>query len=160
LIAFEVGRFDRQHILPSVCVPPAARLQIGSEREPTIGHDRAPYSIDWNTTASPDGQYSIVALAYDLAGNNASARVSVTVRNRRDDTPDHMWSSSSRSDDDRTFAKPCIPAAFVMTTSRHSPPQSMPVLGHDHFGIGRGALPSLDHPFPSDEVKVCLGTVK
>ena len=50
----------------------AGDTQLGSD-------STAPYSIDWNTTASPDGQYSIVALAYDLAGNNASARVSVTV---------------------------------------------------------------------------------
>jgi Subtilase family/Bacterial Ig domain/Peptidase inhibitor I9 len=58
----------------------AGNTQLGSD-------SIAPYSIEWNTAALPDGPYSIVAIAYDAAGNSASARVSVTVRNQRDDTP-------------------------------------------------------------------------
>ena len=47
----------------------------------------APYSMEWDTTALPDGLCSLLAVAYDLAGNTASARASVTIRNKRDDTP-------------------------------------------------------------------------
>jgi aqualysin 1 len=53
-----------------------------------LGSDStAPYSIDWNTASWPDGPYAIVARGYDLAGNSASARVSVSVRNKQDETP-------------------------------------------------------------------------
>jgi subtilisin family serine protease len=53
-----------------------------------LGNDStAPYSIDWDTTALPDGLCSILAIAYDLSGNTASAHASVTIRNKRDDTP-------------------------------------------------------------------------
>ena len=50
----------------------------------------APYSMDWNTVAWADGPYSIVARAEDLAGNQAAARVSVAVLNKRDETPPRL----------------------------------------------------------------------
>jgi hypothetical protein len=48
-----------------------------------IGSDTAfPYSIAWNTTAVPNGTYTLTARAYDVAGNiGTSPAVSVTVSN-------------------------------------------------------------------------------
>ena len=41
----------------------------------------APYAVSWNTTAVPDGSYTLTATAYDAAGNNTtSAGVTVSVR--------------------------------------------------------------------------------
>ncbi|QWV95837.1 fibronectin type III domain-containing protein [Geomonas nitrogeniifigens] len=43
-----------------------------------------PYSYSWNTTAYPDGSYTLTAKAYDAAGNvSQSASMSVTVKNTR-----------------------------------------------------------------------------
>ena len=44
----------------------------------------APYSIQWNTTTSPDGECAVEIQAYDLAGNVASTRRSVIIQNRKD----------------------------------------------------------------------------
>lgn len=42
----------------------------------------APYTVDWDTTAGPDGPYSIESRAYDAAGNTTTSDpVSVTVLN-------------------------------------------------------------------------------
>ncbi len=41
----------------------------------------APYSLAWNTTKYANGGHTIVARAYDAAGNIGSAQVSVTVSN-------------------------------------------------------------------------------
>ena len=55
----------------------------------------ARYSVEWDTTAFPEGILAVTAVAYDLAGNDASARVSITVRNRRDRTPPHVTVAAS-----------------------------------------------------------------
>lgn len=41
----------------------------------------APYSTDWDTLSTSDGNHSIEAVASDAAGNNASSSISVTVDN-------------------------------------------------------------------------------
>ena len=41
----------------------------------------APYSFSWDTTTRPDGATSLVAKAYDAAGNAASSTVNVNVAN-------------------------------------------------------------------------------
>ena len=53
-----------------------------------IGSDSvAPYSISWDSTASPDGACSVEVRAYDLAGNVSTAVIPVVVANKRDATP-------------------------------------------------------------------------
>ena len=61
----------------------ACGAQIGSDSV-------APYSINWDRTASPDGDCSVEVVAYDLAGNVGSAIVPVVVANKRDATPPHI----------------------------------------------------------------------
>ncbi len=41
----------------------------------------SPYSYNWNTTSASNGSHTIIARAYDAAGNNASSSVNVTVSN-------------------------------------------------------------------------------
>jgi len=61
----------------------ACGAQIGSDSV-------APYSTNWDSTASPDGDCSVEVLAYDLAGNVGGAIVPVVVANKRDATPPHI----------------------------------------------------------------------
>ena len=42
----------------------------------------APYTWNWNTTSVTDGSHTIIAKAYDSAGNSATASATVTVSNR------------------------------------------------------------------------------
>jgi predicted amidohydrolase len=48
-----------------------------------IGGDdtTAPYSVSWNTTTAPNGSHTLVATAFDAAGNSASSSRSVNVSN-------------------------------------------------------------------------------
>ncbi|HET9412361.1 MAG TPA: Ig-like domain-containing protein [Candidatus Saccharimonadales bacterium] len=47
-----------------------------------IGEDTtAPYSVSWNTTAAPNGTYSIIARAFDSANNLSTDSYSVVVQN-------------------------------------------------------------------------------
>lgn len=63
-------------------------FSVGDRR---LGTDsRAPYSVDWDTTPFPDGTYAVSARAVDLAGNSASATISVVVRNTTDQTPPQL----------------------------------------------------------------------
>jgi len=50
----------------------------------------APYSLHWDTTAFPDGRYSVIVRAFDVAGNSARVVISVVVKNTRDRTPPHL----------------------------------------------------------------------
>ena len=47
----------------------------------------APYSCSWNTTTLANGKYTLSATATDLAGNTATASISVSVNNLLDTTP-------------------------------------------------------------------------
>jgi hypothetical protein len=49
-----------------------------------------------DTTLSADGVQVIVARAYDLAGNRATARVTINVRNRHDDSPPRISLTAQR----------------------------------------------------------------
>ena len=53
--------------------------------------------IQWDTTASPDGECSLKVEAIDLAGNVAIVRRSVVVQNRRDCTPPQLTLSPQPS---------------------------------------------------------------
>ena len=47
-----------------------------------IGVDKtAPYSLDWDTTAFPNGKHKIIAKAVDLAGNKRKKEAEVFVAN-------------------------------------------------------------------------------
>lgn len=46
----------------------------------------APYSWNWDSNAVADGNQTLKAIAYDLAGNSSQASISVTVRNTNDTT--------------------------------------------------------------------------
>jgi thermitase len=53
-----------------------------------VGNDStAPYSLTWNSASLADGTHTISAKAFDAAGNNASASISVTSANASDTTP-------------------------------------------------------------------------
>lgn len=82
-----------------------------------IGSDPvAPYSIDWNTATSPDGPCSVEVEGRDLAGNVASARVSVTVQNKRDVTPPQLTLSARAG---RIWSRngKLVPVTFTGTVS-------------------------------------------
>jgi len=54
----------------------------------TAVDDSSPYSFVWATDRLPDGNHSLVAVAFDTAGNHApSSTVSVTTSNATDQTP-------------------------------------------------------------------------
>ena len=48
-----------------------------------IGADdtTAPYSVSWNTTTTSNGSHTLVATAFDAAGNSASSSRTVNVSN-------------------------------------------------------------------------------
>jgi hypothetical protein len=47
-----------------------------------VGDPSAPYSLSWNTTTVPDGNYSLTAVARDTAGNSTTSQpVTVQVQN-------------------------------------------------------------------------------
>lgn len=46
----------------------------------------APYSWNWDSNTVSDGNQSLKAVAYDLAGNSSQSTISVTVRNTNDTT--------------------------------------------------------------------------
>ena len=55
----------------------------------------APYSVDWDTAAAPDGPHTLTAVARDSAGHSTtSAAVSVTVANATVDTVTRVQDSS------------------------------------------------------------------
>jgi hypothetical protein len=68
----------------------ACRSRVGTD---TI----APYSIQWNTNTSPDGECSVEIEAYDLAGNVAATRLSLIIQNRQDLTPPQLTLSAQPS---------------------------------------------------------------
>ena len=47
----------------------------------------SPYAYVWDTTAGADGTHTVLAKAYDAAGNSASSSVNVTVSNSPDSSP-------------------------------------------------------------------------
>ncbi|MEM1550835.1 MAG: Ig-like domain-containing protein [Candidatus Bathyarchaeia archaeon] len=60
-----------------------------------------PYQFYWDTTADPDGTYTLVAKAYDSAGSvGVSSPISVSVVNTRDITPPdaYRWNTGSVKD--------------------------------------------------------------
>ena len=76
----------------------------------------APYSVEWDTTAFSDGMLSVTAVASDLAGNRASARLSITVRNRQDRTPPHI-AVAARPVEIRPGGHRLVPVTFTGTAS-------------------------------------------
>ncbi|HYI02390.1 Ig-like domain-containing protein [Hyalangium sp.] len=44
----------------------------------------APYSMSWSTTTKPDGSYTLIAKAYDAAGNSSTSEVAVALDNDTD----------------------------------------------------------------------------
>jgi len=76
----------------------------------------APYSAEWDTTAFSDGMLAVTAVAYDLAGNRASARLSITVRNRQDRTPPHI-AVAARPVEIRPGGHGLVPVTFTGTAS-------------------------------------------
>jgi hypothetical protein len=104
----------------------------------------APYSVEWDTTAFPEGILAVTAVAYDLAGNDASTRVSITVRNRRDRTPPHVtvaaWPGEIQPRGQRF-----VPVTFTGTASDdESLIHSVTFRIHDEYGRV--------HPFGSASV--------
>ena len=59
-----------------------ARVRFLVDSTP-IGADdtTAPYSISWNTAAAANGSHTVAAIAFDAAGNSASATLNVIVAN-------------------------------------------------------------------------------
>ena len=80
---------------PSRSSPEAEHLRTDST---------ARYSVEWDTTAFPEGMLAVTAVAYDLAGNRSSARVSITVRNRQDRTPPHVTVAGAARGDSARWA--------------------------------------------------------
>ncbi len=76
----------------------------------------APYSVEWDTTVFPEGPLAVTAVAYDLAGNAASARVSITVRNKRDRTPPHVTVVALQGEI-RPQGQRFVPVTFIGTAS-------------------------------------------
>jgi len=94
----------------------------------------APYSVEWDTTASPEGRLAVTAVAYDLAGNKTSARASIIVRNKRDRTPPHV-TVAARPAQIRPGAHKLVPVTFTGTVSDgESLITSVTFRVHDEYG--------------------------
>ena len=94
----------------------------------------APYSVAWDTTAFPEGVLTVTAVAYDLAGNRASAHMSITVRNRQDRTPPHV-TVAARPGEIRPGRHRLVPVTFTGTASDDLfPIHSVSFRIHDEYG--------------------------
>ncbi len=58
-----------------------ARVQFIVDGVVRSTDNASPFSYNWNTVAETNGSHSLVAKAFDAAGNNASASITVTVSN-------------------------------------------------------------------------------
>jgi subtilisin family serine protease len=68
----------------------ACGAQIGSD-------SLAPYSVDWDSTRSPEGDCSLDVQAVDVAGNVAKTRITVLVTNTADETPPQIQVTADRA---------------------------------------------------------------
>lgn len=83
-----------------------------------ISDTSAPYSFNWNTTTSPDGQYLLRAVAFDAAGNSRDATISVTVDNVPNTTTTQATTTTTRPATTTTQATTTTTAAPSTTTTR------------------------------------------
>lgn len=64
-----------------------AHVEIFIDGTSVADDTTAPYTYSWDTTSTTDGSHTILATAYDTAGNSASDSITVTVTNQPTTTP-------------------------------------------------------------------------
>jgi aqualysin 1 len=101
-----------------------------------IGTDSvAPYSIDWDSDSSPDGDCTVDVKAYDRAGNVTTARVRVVIRNVHDQTPPHI-TLVLQGDGIPPSGRKLVPVTFIGSVSDDgSLIGRVSFTTHDEYGV-------------------------